>query len=611
MDLAVSAVRIGRGVRRIRWIAGHVAVLALIWSLVGACGDRRGAEVEDQSSERAEAAREGPEAGGGEDVEPAPSPDATIVIAVRRTPRALDPLDELEPWGERVVDDLLFEGLVRRNPTAYPWVEPALADRCEVDRDFEIREVVCHVRSGAKFHDGAPVTAEDVLYSVQHWIDPRRGWQRLRHGLDGLRSAELVDGPGGSVASDRDPGQWIRIRFERPEPLALELLAAIKVVPRERHRGSRRESFGRGPVGTGPMRLQAMSADRIVLERSRPSEEGLARRIVLRAVPDGAEALTLLRRGDVQIVAEVSPFHVPAELAKQGMAPRFAAFWTSPARYDLLVFNLRQGPLADARVRAALQRAVPRAWIAREVYGEAGLSVAAPVDLTDPVPIELEGLSDRPSMDGPEDLGLPPLPAVEQDDAGLAEAAAILDGLGWKLSRGVRRKGTTNLRVTLMWEDRPGQGSDLARQIRTAWNDLGLQAPSSTASWSYLRGLLRQGSFEVALMRLGQPTYADLFPIFHSMGSFNVAGVSDATLDAALEAYRKAATRADRDAAKAKIAAEIERLGAIMVLHAQSAVMLASRRVTGLVFSDDLPRLDRLGLVMSPRGEARARPSPR
>ncbi|MCA9711191.1 MAG: hypothetical protein KDK70_35455, partial [Myxococcales bacterium] len=40
--------------------------------------------------------------------------DARLVIAVRRVPDSLDPLDDLDPWGARVAEDLVFQGLTRR-----------------------------------------------------------------------------------------------------------------------------------------------------------------------------------------------------------------------------------------------------------------------------------------------------------------------------------------------------------------------------------------------------------------------------------------------------------------------------------------------------------------
>ena len=58
--------------------------------------------------------------------------ESRLVIAVRRVPDTLDPLGDLDPWGARVAEDLVFEGLTRRSSAGAPWAEPALADVCVV-----------------------------------------------------------------------------------------------------------------------------------------------------------------------------------------------------------------------------------------------------------------------------------------------------------------------------------------------------------------------------------------------------------------------------------------------------------------------------------------------
>ncbi|MCY1005993.1 hypothetical protein OV079_10535 [Nannocystis pusilla] len=73
--------------------------------------------------------------------------------------------------------------------------------------------------------------------------------------------------------------------------------------------------------------------------------------------------------------------------------------------------------------------------------------------------------------------------------------------------------------------------------------------------------------------------------------------MADQTLDAAIDTYRSALTRIDRDRAKQAIAARLADLRPAIVLHAPLAVTLLSRTLTGVQFVDDLPRLDRLGFA--------------
>lgn len=556
--------------------------LAGLTACVGACGPPR--DVSPDAEARPDPA-EGPPAPAAE--APASAGD-TVVIALRRLPGALDPAGELDPWGQRVVDDLLFEGLTRR-VADHPWAEPALAERCVVVHDG--RGLACRLRAGSRFHDDTPVTIEDVLYSLNLWIGARGANLRQRYGLDDLKSVEAGPPPGESGDG------WVRLGFAQRDPLALERVAAMKIVPRGRHAASAR--FARQPVGSGPMQLTVQAEDRLVFTRTSPAP-GLARQVELRAMDDGAAALTALRRGEIHVLPEVAPTHVPRELGKPGMAARFTAFLLSPPRYDLILYNLREGPQAGPRMRSALDQAVPRAEIAAAVQGEPGFAVAAPVDLVAPTEVDLVAIAE----DRVAEAGLGPFVQAADlgaDAAGRVAADLVLAELGWILDRGLRRRGTGTLRLPLAWDGSPGLATGTARVLRAAWKQIGVQTPSVTAGWAYLLSLLRAGKFSLALVRLAGASDVDLSPWFHSRGAHNLSGVSDGELDRALEAYRGAASRAERDAAKAAIAARLAALHPVSVLHAPAQVLLGSRALTGLVFVDDLPRLDRLGLTAAPQ----------
>jgi ABC-type transport system substrate-binding protein len=536
--------------------------------------------------------------------------DATVVVAVRRLPSSLDPGAELDPWGQRIVDDLVFEGLTApaRGDAGEeaPFVEPAIADTCVLHAAAGLKEpshVYCHLRPGVQFHDGKPVTIDDVLASLEHWTDARRGSLRQRHGLAGLAKVEIVAKPPasavigvgpGAAAVGGDDGRWIHVAFDHGEPLALERIAAMKIVPKAK----RRASMARAPVGTGPMRVRAFEPERLELERSEHARRTSgAKAIVFELVPDGAAALVRMRRGDVHVLAELSPSHVPDELGKPGMVPRFRAWRLTPPRWDLLFFNVRRGPQAKLEVRAALSNALPRMALANALDAMPPSPSAAPVDTSDPVEIDLQALADAKAGADWGMFGLPKRTDPQRDEAALEQARAALGSLGWRMDRGALRKRDDSLRIVLMWDQSPGASTTVANALRKSWRALGVQVPQVTASFAYLLGLMHKGEFDVALGRLATRSDADLFAYFHSKGAANVPGIADAELDRALEAYRSAPTLAARKAARTRVAERIAALHPVAVLHAPTELMLVSRRVTALEFVDDLPRLDTLALT--------------
>lgn len=529
--------------------------------------------------------------------------DATLVVVVRRLPTTLDPLAELDPWGQRIVDDLVFEGLTVRGGDQAPFVEPAIADTCLLQIARVATHVYCRLRADVSFHDGTRVTADDVLASLELWTDPRRSSLRQRHGLAGLKRVELAArvpadatigvGSGGTGGAG---GTWVHVEFAQQEPLALERIAAMKIVPKAKRRAA---GFGRAPIGTGPMRVRAFDGERLELERATASGRREAGTQVMRfeLVPDGAAALVRMRRGDVHVLADVAPGHVPRELGKPGMAARFTAWRLTPPRWDLVFFNVRRGFTAKLELRAALDRALPRMALATALDPMPPHETHAPVDVEAPVEIDLAALAAAKAAADWGAFGLPARVDPARDEVALADARTALAKLGWRIDRGSLRKSDDALRIVLMWDHAAGASTTTANALRRGWRELGVQMPQVTASFAYLLGLMQKGEFDVALGRLATRSNADLHPYFHSKGALNVPGIADAELDRALEDYRSAPTTAQRDDARARIAARISAVVPVGVLFAPTEIMLVSRRVVGLAFDDDLPRLDALALA--------------
>jgi ABC-type transport system substrate-binding protein len=220
----------------------------------------------------------------------------------------------------------------------------------------------------------------------------------------------------------------------------------------------------------------------------------------------------------------------------------------------------------------------------------------APVDLEPPEEIDLAALAEAKAAADWGAFGLPARVQPQRDAEALAAAKSALESLGWRMDRGLLRKRDDTLRIVLMWDQAPGASTTTANALRKAWRELGVQVPQVTASFAYLLGLMQKGEFDVALGRLATSSDADLWPFFHSKGALNIAGVADAELDRALVDYRAAATRGEREAARGRIAERLRALVPVAVLFAPTELMLVSRRVVGLGFVDDLPRLDSLAL---------------
>jgi len=151
------------------------------------------------------------------------------------------------------------------------------------------------LRSGAKFHHGDPVTAEDVKFSFERY----RG---TSHDLIKNRVAE-VETP--------DP-QHVRFKLKAPWPDFLTFYATATgagwIVPKKYVEKVGDDGFKNAPIGAGPYKFVSFTPGvELVLEafdqywRKTPS----VKRLVFRSIPEETTRLAALQRGEVDIVYSI------------------------------------------------------------------------------------------------------------------------------------------------------------------------------------------------------------------------------------------------------------------------------------------------------------------
>jgi peptide/nickel transport system substrate-binding protein/oligopeptide transport system substrate-binding protein len=184
---------------------------------------------------------------------------------VLEAPAALDPalvdsVYDALPVGQ------IFDGLVALDPGLN--IIPALADTWTISRDA--REYTFHLRADVRFHDGKPLSADDVVFSVRRLLDPRA--ERRSIGASYLTVIEgaqaYTSGRERELAGVKalDP-RTVQIRLARPYLSFLEVLAMddLRVVPRHAVTAMGDTAFRRSPIGTGPFRLGSWTAESIRL----------------------------------------------------------------------------------------------------------------------------------------------------------------------------------------------------------------------------------------------------------------------------------------------------------------------------------------------------------
>lgn len=277
----------------------------------------------------------------------------TLHFLIESSPNNLDLRQGTDAQSERV-GGLIYDALVKKD--AHFVLQPWLATSWERP---DPTAWVFHIRSGVRFHDGNPLTADDVVWSIKSMID-----------------GTLVTAKGGAIAdvvSVTATGPLtVTVRTNRPDDSLLFNLSDGLFGVVEKNAGS---DEGLHPVGTGPFKFVSQMQDRdVVLERNPDYWDGppKIRRIRFEVVPDTITAALEIRKGSADIESNVLTQDMVQALRKE---PRVVVQSGPGAMVMYANFNTADPALHDPRVRQAIAYAIDRpALIATLWRGQARIA---------------------------------------------------------------------------------------------------------------------------------------------------------------------------------------------------------------------------------------------
>jgi len=275
----------------------------------------------------------------------APSGQLTYGVHISLAPTWFDPAETTGIITPFMVLYALHDALVKAMPGQL--LAPSLAESWSATEDGLNYDFV--LRKGAKFHNGDPVTADDVKFSFERY----RGADHVAlH--DRVQAIEIAD------------PQHVRFKLKQPWPDFLTFYGGATgagwIVPRRYIEKVGDDGFRRAPIGAGPYKFDAFTPGvELVLEafeeywRKTPS----VKRLVLKVIPDEATRLAALKRGEVDIA-----YSIRGELADElqrtpGLTLKpvvlQGSFWLYFAdQWD------PKSPWHDLRVRQAANLAIDR-----------------------------------------------------------------------------------------------------------------------------------------------------------------------------------------------------------------------------------------------------------
>ena len=249
---------------------------------------------------------------------------------------------------------------------------PALAERWEVASD--LRRYRFHLVPGVVFSDGSPLTAADIVGSLERVLDPRTRSQGAEY-YRGIRGArDFIAGRTAQVAGLAAPdATTLTVELDAPDPLFLHKLALMfaAVVPATLARALG-DDFASRPVGSGPFVLREWRrGERIVLARNpryrRPGLPYLDGVVELVSVNDEL-AWLMFESGELD-VAGIPPADFPAVKRDPGRAGQLLHATTLTTAY--IGLNCEMPPLDDRRVRQAFNYAVSKTDLIALLAGRA------------------------------------------------------------------------------------------------------------------------------------------------------------------------------------------------------------------------------------------------
>ncbi len=272
----------------------------------------------------------------------------------------LDPAMHRDRKTETVIRNI-FDGLVTR--TTKDRVVPQLATIWTQTNPTTYEFVL---RSGATFHNGDPVTVDDVVFTFE---------RVLREGGVGGKSSPRKSLLGPLQRVEKVDENTVRFVLEKPFPVFLQAMVHFQIVPKRFIQQVGDATFAENPVGAGPFRfVQGALSSQIILQRYdkyyggspdlSPVGPASAAGAVFHMISEPATRVAALKAGELHIVEDV-PIDVLAGLAKDQTVYVKIAQGTRVYAVEL---NNARPPFNDVKARQAVNYAINWDAIIKNVY---------------------------------------------------------------------------------------------------------------------------------------------------------------------------------------------------------------------------------------------------
>lgn len=405
-----------------------------------------------------------------------------------RAPTTLNPVFASTMVDTRM-EELLFEGLFTYDRFLNP--VPAIAASWEINEDRT--EMTIFLRQGV-WHDGKPITAQDVIFSYEVLKDPKTR-SSAKNLVVEIKSM-AVTGP-----------TKLTVTFVRPlvQP---ERALMFKILPKHAFPGGvmkARSDFRMKPVGSGPYKFLSWEGTTVELEANHHQQVGLPK-LQARFIPDKKVQLDFLQYDALEAVIRVLPRHRPVI---EGMSGKVELMPYESLSWWYLGVNHRHPDLKTLEVRRAIAHVLNRDEVRSAHLGD-GQTISGPFAPRSPF------YNDR----------------VKPYSHDLRAADALMRKAGYRKSRGTYTKRGRKVRFKLSVNKDWSVYKDVVLDIQTRLRQAGFEVTIDwldAASWG--DRVVKKKKFDLTIGAWSFDEASSVDSLFHSKGEHNYFGYSSERMD--------------------------------------------------------------------------------
>jgi peptide/nickel transport system substrate-binding protein len=462
-----------------------------------------------------------------------------------------------------------YEGLVRYTKDFA--VEPSLATSWRLISPTQYR---FNLRKGVKFHDGSPFTADDVVFSYGRIIQPK-GTNQIY--VSGVKEVKKID------------DHTVDLILSGPNPVLLRLLVDFRIMSKGwsvknksenvQDYVAKEESYAsRHANGTGPYLIKLWEPDKRIVFAANPAWwdklQGNATEVIYTPIKADATRIAALLSGDVDIVTDLPTQDVqrlrnePKLKVLDGHEVRTIFIGMDQFSPELKYSSVKgKNPFKDARVRKALNLAVDREAIKRVTMR--GLSIPAAIMIA-------------PGVHG----HTPDIDKVAPADADSAKK--LLAEAGYPNGFDFGLDCPNNRYVN---------DEEICQALVGMWARIGLKVKLNAQPMATFIQKIQKFDHDAYMLGWGVATFDGLYTLQSLMrtkttgadGSFNLGRISDAKLDALIDAMKTEVDVKKRDAMLREALLMTRDNYYYVPLHHQLRPWAMKRNVSTVHKADDRP----------------------